>query len=178
MNEIIIEHEKLLNGRLQYQHLLNRTFSLGTHDCYALVRDLFRDNLGIILTNYARPDFFWRYSDMNIYVDNYAQEGFQLLRDPSPQDLRPLDCFLIAVPDPNSPFNTISNHAAVYLKNNWVIHHRFNDVSKVEPYKGSLRNLTTHVIRHKDVPDLRGVKTSAVDIKEFLLPHKRAEIGL
>lgn len=174
--EIVLKHPALKGGELHYKHLLGKEFKLGTNDCYDMVRRMFKDNLDIGLTNYARPKFFWHHEDMNIYVDNYPKEGFKLLNDPRPEHLRPFDCFLIAIPDPRSVHNVVTNHAAVYLGNGWVIHHRYNDTSKIEPYRGSLRNLTTHVLRHQDVPDLRAANSGTADLMDYILPHKRKEL--
>ena len=176
MNDVIINDERLVSGELRYKHLLGRKFSLGKHDCYDLVRCLFRDNLGIELTNYARPKFFWREDDMNIYVDNFHNEGFRLVDDPQVQDLRPFDCFLIAIPDPSSLKKTVTNHCAVYLGDGLIIHHRLGQFSAIERYKGALKNLTTHIVRHKDVPDFRTNKVSKLNLMDVILPHKRREL--
>lgn len=176
MKDIILKHEALKDGELKYKHLLGRPFVLGKTDCYDIARCMFRDNLGIELTNYARPKFFWHNDDMNIYVDNYYNEGFRLLDDVRVEDLRPFDCFLIAIPDPRSLNKTVTNHCVVYLGEGMVIQHRYGTFSSIERYKGSLRNLTTHTIRHKDVPDLRAADVGTADLMNFILPHKREEL--
>lgn len=172
MADIILEHEALKGGKLRYRHLLGRKFELGKEDCYQIAVDMFKDNLGIELSPYARPNDFWL-ADNNLYVDNYRKEGFQLIDDLKPEDLRPFDAFLIALPDERNPRKLVTNHCAIYLGEGQVIHHRMGTLSTVAPYRGALRNLTTHVIRHKDVADMRPKLKSNVDIMEYILPHKR-----
>lgn len=176
MTDIVIHHDALNNGQLRYKHLLGRQFKLGTTDCYELLRDMYKDNLNIQLSNYARPKLFWHNEDMNIYVDNYHKEGFRLIDDPRVEDFRPFDVFLVAIPDPRSLQKTITNHCLVYLSNGYVIHHRYGEMSSVVPYRGALRNFTTHTIRHKDVPDMRSKISSTVNLMDLILPHKRDEL--
>lgn len=175
MEKIVLKHEALNNGELRYQHLLGKEFKLGYTDCLAMLRSIFKDNLNIHITNYARPNDFWL-QDINLYVDNYAKEGFMLIPDPQFEDLRPFDVFLIAIPDPRQKSATITNHCAIYLGDNTVISHRYGCLSSVSPYKGSLRQITTHTIRHKDVPDMRNTGKSKVDLMDLILPHKRVRL--
>lgn len=170
---VTLENPALNQGKLRYRHLLGKKFTLGKDDCYEMMRRMFKDNLNIELTSYARPNDFWLEDDIDPYVGNYPQEGFFLLDDPRLEDLRPFDTFLIGIPDPRRPEKTVTNHCAIYIGDGMVIHHRLGTLSSVAPYRGVLRNLTTHVIRHKDVPDLRSTNTAKVDILDHLLPHKR-----
>lgn len=175
--DINVEHDFLNEGVLRYKHLLGKKFKLGETDCYSLLCDMFRDNVNIELTNYARPTDFWHNKDINIYVDNYHKEGFRLIDDPKVEDLRPLDVFLVAIPDPRSLVKTMTNHCLVYLSKGFVIHHRYGELSSVVPYRGPLRNLTTHIIRHKDVPDMRPkFSDKSIDLMDLILPHKRLEM--
>ncbi len=175
MSKIVLKHEALNGGELRYQHLLGKPFKLGYDDCLEMLRRMYRDNLNIHITNYARPKDFWL-QDINLYADNYAKEGFMLLPDVAFEDLRPFDVFLLAVPDPRQKSTTITNHCAIYLGDNTVINHRYGCLSCVQPYKGSLRQITTHTIRHKDVPDMRTISNSKVDLMDLILPHKRERL--
>lgn len=176
MKDIVLEHDSFVTGKLEYKHLLGRKFEMGVNDCGSMLINMFKDNLNIKLTNYARPTNFWRFEGINPYVDNYHKEGFRLIDEPQLKDLRPFDVFLIAIPDPSSLVKTVTNHCAIYLGEGLIIHHRLGEFSKVEMYKGSLRHLTTHIIRHKDVPDLRqAIKVETLDLMQYILPHKRAQ---
>lgn len=98
------------------------------------------------------------------------------LDDPLLEDLRPLDAFLIVIPDGRAPHATATNHCAIYLGEGMVIHHRLGKYSQVVPYRGALKGMTTHVVRHKDVPDLRDLSTKKLDVTNYILPHKRDRI--
>jgi hypothetical protein len=142
-----------------------------------MLRDILKDNTPINLTNYARPKYFWREEDMSVYVDNFHKEGFRVIEDNSKvEEYRPLDVFLVGIPDPQSLKKTITNHCLIYLGNGYVIHHRIGQLSSVDRYRGALKNLTTHYIRHKDIPDMRNSSASSVNLMDVILPHKKAEI--
>ncbi len=169
---IEIKHPNLVHGTLQYEQFLGLEFLHGTQDCYGLVCRLFEHNLGIALTPYARPEDWWIH-DMNLYMDNFAQEGFQLVDLQSLSQLHPFDCFLIALPDGRMPERAVTNHCGVYLGDGMMIHHRLGRLSQITPYKGMYRNFTTAIVRHKDVPDMTPREVGTVDLMDRMLPHKR-----
>lgn len=172
-SDIVINNPKLNKGRLRYKHLIGKQFEMGINDCYSILVKLYKDNLNIELTNYARPNDWWLDDEMNLYLDNYRAEGFKLVDDVELKDLKPFDVFLIALPDPRRKGKTITNHCAIYLGDGKVLHHRLGKLSEVCNYSGYVRNLTTHVIRHKDVPDLTESAETPLDLMDFILPHKR-----
>lgn len=173
MKDIIVTHENLNRGKLRYKHLLGKPFSMGKTDCYTMLCRMYEDNLNIELTNYARPDGWWLEEGVDLYLDNYKSEGFSLVVDAELADLRPFDVLLIAIPDPRNTKKTKVNHCAIYLGEGMVIHHRLGTLSSVVPYRGWVRNFTTHVIRHKDVVDMTPKTVTEIDIMDRLLPHKR-----
>lgn len=128
---------------LKYEHLLGRQFQHGKIDCYALVRDFYRDNYGLTLRNYARPDKHWDLG-FNLYMQCFHAEGFRVL-DVHPTEWRPGDAILCAVR------SEVANHAGVFVENGKVLHHLYGGLSKVEDYRALLRNTTVAVLRHKDV---------------------------
>lgn len=160
---------------VKYEHLMGKKFIHGTTDCYSLLRDLYKDNLGIELGNYGRQNDWWLNSH-NLYADNFSNEGFINLGDDYPlRDVRPFDVFLVALPDPRADGPTPPNHCCIYIGDGEIIHHRFNKLSRKAQYKGMMRDYTTHILRHKDVK--WGDKPEKeVDIRDLLLPHKRREI--
>ena len=157
---------------IKYAHLLGRKFDHGVTDCYSLVRDFYKDNFEVDLTDYARPDDWW-ISGQDLYVDNFEKEGFYTINC-NPRDYRVGDCFLISIPDPRAPKGvTPSNHVAIYVGDNMVIHHLLGRESRRVPYKGMLRNFTTHVVRHKHVGELMRPKQTDIDIMDVLPSNKR-----
>lgn len=173
VEDVTLTHEALNNGKLRYKHLLGKTFVHGKDDCYEMLRRMYKDNLNIELTNYARANGWWLDPEANLYVKNFKQEGFSVVDEPELEDLRPFDVFLIALPDHRAPDQTSTNHCAIYLGNGLIIHHRLDRFSQVTSYRGPLRNYTTHVIRHKAVPDMRQKGQNSIDLMDVILPHKR-----
>lgn len=177
MTDYNVKHPKLRKGYLDYDFLLGKQFIHGETDCYTLLQDLFKNNLGITLNSYAHPDDWWIDDDMDLYMDNFKNEGFVLVEDVDIKDLRILDVLLICIPDPRKPDKTKTNHCAVYVGEGYVVHHRLGKLSQRSPYRGMLRNFTTAVIRHKDVPDLLSYqKQSTIDLMDYLPSHKREQI--
>ena len=173
MTDKTITHPQLVHGYLKYDHLLGLQFEHGVTDCYSLVRHMFKDNLNIELFDYARPNDWWIEDGMDLYKDNFQKEGFSTIDLSDLKDLRVLDCFLISIPDPRNLKVNKTNHAAVYVGNGFIVHHRLGKLSQKSPYRYQMKNWTTSVVRHKDVPDLSVKAQKNVDIMEYILPHKR-----
>lgn len=149
--------------KLEYNCLLGRPFKHGVTDCYSLIRDFYRINYGIELTDYARPDEWWN-KGLNLYQDNILKEGFYLL-DVHHSEWQPGDVLLMGIQ------SRVANHAAVLVENGHIIHHLWGRLSTKEPYRRFYRNLTLGVYRHKDVPDYR--EEEKVDFMDLLPSHLR-----
>lgn len=143
---------------LNYKHLLGRPFKHGTTDCYGLVRDFYRDNFGLTLRNYARPDNHWD-NGFNLYMELFHAEGFRPL-DVLPMYWRPGDSLLMAIR------SRVANHAAVVVEDGLILHHLYGCLSRVEPYRGLFRDTTVAVLRHKDVDYQEPERT--LDVMETL----------
>jgi len=178
MTDHTIKHPALLKGYLDYDHLLGQEFIHGVKDCYAILQKLFKHNLDINLSNYARPDGWWVKEGMDLYKDNYMHEGFGLVELDNLSGIRILDVFLIAIPDLSNLGHSVTNHCAIYVGNGNIIHHRYGKLSQKVPYRGMMKNFTTAIIRHKDVPDLQSREELALDIMDYILPHKKEMLGL
>jgi cell wall-associated NlpC family hydrolase len=146
---------------LKYEHLQAIPFTgIGKRDCYALATDFFRDNFGIELTPYARPHD-WEADKLDLFRNHYEAEGFDMITEWKPKDLRPADVLVMAIREANP------NHCAIYLGDDTILHHLYGRMSSVEPLRGFYRNHTAFILRHKDVPDLRPVYPD-VDYMELL----------
>lgn len=130
---------------LIYKHLLGRKFEHGKADCFALARDFYKDNWGIVLTDYARPDDWWE-NGMNLYMDHFYEEGFRPI-DVNPRDLLPGDGFLMSVLSSLG----VANHCAMYLGDGKILHHRYGRLSEEEPYSNLWRRCTVATLRHSKV---------------------------
>ena len=118
---------------------VGRKYDYGKVDCYSLVRDFYKDEFGIELTNYARPED-WFDKGANVYMENFRSEGFYLVEEN--EELLYGDVFLIA-------FGTqVASHAAIYVGDNEILHHPLNRISAVDKYKGIWKNWTVARVRH------------------------------
>jgi cell wall-associated NlpC family hydrolase len=145
---------------MKYEHLVGRQFMLGTYDCFRMVQDIYKDNFGIIIKNYARPNN-WDADRLDIIGPSYAQEGFELVPDWTLKTLRPGDVLAMAVGTSNP------NHLAVNLGGNLIIHHKIGALSNTEVLREFWRDSTCYVGRHPDVPDLTP-KGETVTLQEIL----------
>lgn len=121
---------------------VGRAFVHGDTDCYGLIRDFYKDEFGIELTNYARNDGWWN-EGQNLYIDNFKKEGFYLLDDMEESQFG--DLFLIALGC------SVASHGAIYIGENKILQHVQDHLSSIDRYMGVFKNCTLARIRHKDV---------------------------
>jgi proteasome lid subunit RPN8/RPN11 len=117
----------------------------GKGDCYALVRDWFRMERGIVLPECPRNDNWWAGADGgdNLYLNGLAKSGFvDIGRNAGLRDPRPGDCFLAQV-RARTP-----NHGGVYIGNGQILHHPGNSLSITKPL-GEWVRLVTHWLRYE-----------------------------
>lgn len=62
--------------------LVGRNYIHGTQDCYAIVRDFYKRELGIDIPDYERQDLWWESKEnASLYLDNFEKEGFVEVSD-------------------------------------------------------------------------------------------------
>lgn len=93
--------------------LIGRGFRHGVTDCYALIRDHFREELGVTLREYPR-EWGWWLGGQSLYATFFEAEGFYRI---SESEVREHDCFLAQIR------SETPNHAGVYVGKNLVLHH-------------------------------------------------------
>lgn len=130
--------------------LEGRYFIHGVQDCYSLVRDFYREKLGITLKEFPR-DWEWWHKGQDLY-NRFGETGFKAV--PLSQ-MKYGDLILMAV-TPETIRKNIPCHGALYLDNELILHH----MSGNSPYdKGRLSCKTpisryldkiTHVLRHEE----------------------------
>jgi hypothetical protein len=130
---------------LKYEHLEGRQFSWTEAHCYTLVRDFYRDNFQIELSDYACPHEWWN-RGLDLYSQLYYREGFRSL-DCHPRDYLPGDLIMMSYDSP------VANHLGVLLDNGRMLHHMVGGLSKTDPYSGGgfWRSRTVGVLRHQSV---------------------------
>ncbi|MCX8581162.1 C40 family peptidase [Gilliamella sp. B3482] len=116
--------------------LIGREFDHGQTDCLTLVRDAYM-LAGINLPDYERQDNWWR-NGLNMYLDLLPQNAFERVDEPQAGDII-LVCLGSSVP----------NHAAIYIGNQFILHHCPNRLSKRDLYDGFWLKYTHSVWRHK-----------------------------
>lgn len=118
---------------------VGREFVFGVVDCYALVRDWYRRELGIELADFERRDGFWERGE-NLYVDGYKSQGF---RQVAFEDLQYGDGILMQLGA------DLPNHGAIYLGDQQILHHVQGRLSSRDVYGGYYVKNTAMVLRHE-----------------------------
>ncbi|OCG59943.1 C40 family peptidase [Gilliamella sp. Nev3-1] len=116
--------------------LLGREFKHGETDCLTLVRDAYMLT-GIDLPDYERQDDWW-HNGQNLYLDLLPKNGFEQVRD-----IQEGDVILVCLG------STTPNHAAIYIGNQFILHHCPKRLSKRDLYSGFWSKYTHSVWRHK-----------------------------
>ncbi len=120
--------------------LIGRTFVQGITDCYSLVRDYYRTELGVTLPIFPRDPDWWQMPDVDMLTpSNFLRAGFF---EVSPSDLRPGDLLLASVRC-NRP-----NHCALYIGRGLILHHFANRLSRREPM-GNWQRYVRYFLRHE-----------------------------
>lgn len=145
---------------LKYDDLIGRSFNWGTRDCFSMVRDFYRENFDMQITNYARPSD-WSSDEVDLMRVCSEREGFELIPDWKVKDLRPGDVLCMAIGEANP------NHFAIFVGGDQLIHHLYGRTSSKETFRGFHRNATCFLLRHPSVPDLRPVYPD-VDIRTLI----------
>jgi proteasome lid subunit RPN8/RPN11 len=122
--------------------LVGRTFTHGINDCYTLIKDYYKQNLGIELLDFAREDNWWNHGQ-NLYMDGFALTGFRKLDADVPRAKH--DVLLLQLRSP------VPNHAAIYLGDGKIIHHLFGRLSTIESYDGYWSFNTVAFLRHESL---------------------------
>ena len=126
--------------------LIGRSFHHGVLDCYSLLRDYYRMELGITLPDFERDSHWWL-KGQNLYLDHFEEAGF-IQTDTAA--MREHDVLLMQVGAP------VINHAAVYLGNNQLMQHCAGRLSSRDVYGGGWQRATRMVLRHQSL--LQGLR--------------------
>ena len=127
------EHWEYLEPSGYVAPLVGRVWSHGVLDCYAIIKDWYKQELSIELPEFDRSDEWWK-NGQNLYLDNILKVGFKPI---SLDDLQVGDVILMAVG------SSVPNHGALYLGNGVILHHIQNRLSTREIFGGFyLKNAT------------------------------------
>lgn len=124
---------------MKYENLLGRQFVHGITDCYSIIKDFYKQNYDINLTDYARPDDWWNNGE-NLYLDNAEKEGFTVFS----YDFKLLEDGNVLLFQIKSP---VPNHAAIILGTK-LLHHLPKRLSCLDSFNGIWRSCCTHILKH------------------------------
>ncbi|MDR0701333.1 MAG: C40 family peptidase [Azoarcus sp.] len=124
--------------------LVGRAFRHGVLDCYALVRDYYRETLGIDLPDFSREDDWWLRGG-DLYRENFEAAGFVQIGDGQCRDIRVHDGLLMQVASP------VPNHSGVIVEGGQLLQHCHGRLSSRDIFGGYWRKVTTHVLRHRSL---------------------------
>jgi proteasome lid subunit RPN8/RPN11 len=122
--------------------LIGRQFAHGVHDCYALIRDWYRLERGVGLTDFDRVDGWWDDGASNLYLDNFAAAGFV----DAGQDAEPQvgDVLLMQIRSKNG----VPNHAGIYLGDSVFLHHMHGRLSGRAVWGGMWAHSLRTILRY------------------------------
>lgn len=119
---------------------IGRPYHYGIIDCYSLVVDWYKQELGITLAKLPenRNTRFWEGEEPKPLMEEaYKKLGFQKLIDVEPEKG---DLFLIQTG------STVANHVAIYLGDDMILHHCENRLSGRSIYGGYwLKHCVAHL---------------------------------
>tara|TARA_R110002167_G_scaffold9443_5_gene43011 strand:- start:943 stop:1695 length:753 start_codon:yes stop_codon:yes gene_type:complete len=137
---------------------VGRSFLSGSRDCWSLLRDIYRMELGIdTLPNLPRDDDWFRGKNPKDLLSrqNIEDSGFERI---SAEELRPWDIVLGTIG------SKVTNHCGIYLGGNIILHHT-EDAPSVRVVLNPWIKRIRYFLRHEklkelsieEMPDPKGV---------------------
>jgi proteasome lid subunit RPN8/RPN11 len=121
--------------------IVGREYACGILDCYALIRDWYREVRGVELLDFERKEDSFSKGE-SLYMEGFRKTGFEPIDGPMEEG----DVILMQIRAP------VPNHGAIYLGRDLMLHHLANRLSSREVYGGYWRKCTRLVIRFKGLP--------------------------
>lgn len=118
--------------------LIGRPYVHGIHDCYTLIVDWYREEPGITIPEFERPENWWK-KGLNLYMENFEVAGFRRLSN------EPFEKGDVIIMQLRSP---VPNHAAIYLGDDLMLHHLENRLSCRDVFGGYWRKNNVATVRY------------------------------
>lgn len=128
--------------------LLGRQWAWGATDCWALVRDWYREVRSIELRDWERPVSVEQFNLDPMFSRCFAETGFRELRPD--EDLKVGDLIVMSIAAPTL------NHIGVYVGNQQILHHLGGRLSGRDIYGGWLLESTGMRLRY--APGSQGLR--------------------
>lgn len=121
------------------KNYLFQDFQIGQNDCFSLVKNYYKEELNIELSDYNRGNN-WYIKDPYLISRSFENEGF---REIDMDDMRLHDVILFGDEDDIV-------HLAIYQKNKMILHHPRGNKSCIEYLNHHYIKRISKVIRHKN----------------------------
>ena len=119
--------------------LIGRHWVWGVTDCWSLVRDWYKEKLGITLRDWDRPTTPEQFLNNPLFEKCFLETGFRELRPD--EKLKNGDALLMSI------MATGLNHVAIFIDGD-VLHHLADRISCKEPYNQWLLKCTGMRLRY------------------------------
>lgn len=123
---------------------LGRPWQYGIYDCYALMRDFYNREFGIVLDDFNRgEEGEWENPEWRMFEKNIEQQGFIDCNGP----LKKGDMLLMQLQ------SRFPNHAGFMVapSSNIFYHHLMGRISEQNVYGGYWAKVTNRILRHRDL---------------------------
>ena len=120
-----------------------RIFSLGTFDCYSLVRDYYSREYGYEMLEQTESMEKLRANFQTVFTDSTELDNWEEVVAPQPGDGI---FFSIRA----SSEIQVPNHCGVYLGEGQFLHHMANRLSVIEPFSEPWRRRVIKYLRHRN----------------------------
>lgn len=139
-----VESDKFMMGNPRGGDYLGRDWIYGLHDCYALIRDWYRQERGVVFDDFARCEAGESSQEgWNMFVENFESQGAIRL-SPHGIKLQVGDVLLMQIGSRNP------NHLGLIFdtEQQAFMHHCRDRQSSIEPYGGFWAKHTIGVLRY------------------------------
>ena len=145
---------------------VGRMFQIGSQDCFTLLRDYYKNELGISFDNFKR-DELWS-NNLTGFLKEKAREvklsprstfignlNILLKKEhlvevtqgqPNVEDMMNYDIILFKYYNLDKP-----SHCGVYIDGNKILHHPARNYSRIQNYSELLRKQTYSILRHESL---------------------------
>lgn len=120
---------------------IERPYVFGVFDCYTLLCDYYKRELDITLSKDYPYVYDFGKKGMNLFVEHFKKENFVRLMNDEIAEVG--DVFLLQTG------GTVTNHIAIYIGDDMILHHCHGRLSKRDVYGGYWLKHTTHHLRHE-----------------------------